>query len=262
MAAPDRLVSVIGLFTLERPVWGVDDAAEALDVSVSSVYRYFATLCEAGFLATETPGQYVLGPAFIQYDRQIRLTDPLLAAARPVMADLVTYAPDGSTAVLARVFEDKVICVHQVVGRGPQPQVSYARGRPMPLFRGATSKIILAHLPPRQLKRLYQRNAATIAETEMGRDLASFRETLASMRRAGVVVTRHEIDPDRVGIAAPVFSSDRRILGSLSVIVGEDDVDQRLARLQALTIGCAGDIETALAAISPKGNASGASEAV
>lgn len=247
MTSPDRTVSVLNLFTLESPAWTVEDASVALGVSGSSAYRYFATLSEAGLLTTEATGRYILGPAFLQYDRQIQLTDPLLHVARPVMNELVGYAPDGTTLVLCRVFRETVLCVHQVLGRGPQPMVSYERGRPMPLFRGATSKIILAYLPPRHLQRLYSSSAAEIAEAGLGKDWSSFRASLAAIRRAGHSMTRHEVDPGRVGIAAPLLDGNRKILGSLSFIASENEVnDARVARLASLVMGAAAEIGATL----------------
>ena len=70
MAGPARTISVLNLFTLDRPAWTVEEAAAALAVSVSSAYRYFAALTEAGLLTTIISGQYILGPALIQYDRK------------------------------------------------------------------------------------------------------------------------------------------------------------------------------------------------
>jgi DNA-binding IclR family transcriptional regulator len=247
MAGPDRAVGVLRLFTLEKPAWTVEETAKALGVSVSSAYRYVATLSEAGFLTPASTGRYMLGPAFIQYDRQIQLTDPLLRAAEPIMGELVAYAPDGTTLVLCRVFGDVVLCVHQVLGRGPQPLVSYQRGRPMPLFRGATSKIILAYLQPHHLRRLHAEQGDEIEAAGLGADFPSFKQALAVLRKAGHAVTRHELDPGRVGIAAPILGADRRVLGSLSFIVAEAKLDKRLQdSLTALVVGGAHDIEAAL----------------
>ena len=69
------------------------------------------------------------------------------------------------------------MCVHQVIGRGPQEPVSYERGRLMPLFRGATSKIILAHLPARTLKSLFEQNGGEIAAGEPRRQLRGIPRT-------------------------------------------------------------------------------------
>lgn len=247
MASPDRTISVLALFTLERPAWTVEEAAADLDVSESSAYRYFATLLDAGFLTTEQTGRYILGPAFLQYDRQIQLTDPLLRAARPVMNEMAAYAPDGTTIVLCRVFRESVLCVHEVLSRGPQPRVSYERGRPMPLFRGATSKIILAYLPARKLQRLYGAQAAEIRKAGLGDDWQAFRASLAELRRVGYSVTRHEVDAGRAGIAAPILDSSRKVLGSLSLIATESEVNEtRVLRLASLVTGAAREIEGVL----------------
>ena len=56
-------------------------------------YRYFRSLTKAGLLVTHTTGRYLLGPAFIQYDYQIRLHDPLITAAQPMMKRLTGQLP-------------------------------------------------------------------------------------------------------------------------------------------------------------------------
>ena len=218
MMGPDRTILLLKLFTLDRPAWTVEAAAAALGVSVSSAYRYVAALTEAGLLTSAASGQYILGPAIIQYDRQIQLTDPLLRAAKPAMTELLPFAPDGSTVILCQIFRDAVLCVHQVTRAPSGARFSYERGRPMPLFRGATSKIILAHLPSRNLRRLYAANQAEIAEADLGQSWEAFREAMASMRKRGHAVTRGEVDPGHIGIAAPILDDSSRVLGSLSFV--------------------------------------------
>lgn len=233
MAGPDRAIGVLRLFTLEKPAWTVEEAAGALQVSASSAYRYFAALVEAGLLTTAASGRYTLGPAIIQYDRQIQLTDPLLQVAKPVMADIARFAPAGSTVLLCRIFGETVLCVHQVAEAGRQTRVSYERGRPMPLFKGATSKIILAHLPPRDLRRLYEAHRAQIGAAWLGDAWEAFRSTMARMRKAGHAVTHAEVDPDCIGIAVPILDDRRRVLGSLSFVIpaAEQRAAPRLASL-------------------------------
>jgi DNA-binding IclR family transcriptional regulator len=168
----------------------------------------------------------------------------MLKAARAVMVELVQSAADGSTILLCRQFHDRVMCMHQVVGRGPQSPVSYERGRLMPLFRGATSKIILAHLPTRTLKSLFAHEAEEIALAGLGGDWDSFRRELAALRRAGVCISRGEIDAGRVGIAAPIFDSERAILGSLTFVLPDSRADDALLRqLAARTVAGAREIE-------------------
>jgi DNA-binding IclR family transcriptional regulator len=211
----DRLLAALALFTVDNPQWTVEDAAKKLGVSQPTAYRYFKRLTGAGLITPVSGAGYTLGPAIIQMDRQIQITDPMLRAARGVMHELIQRAPDGSALLLCRLFHDRVMCVHQVFGRGPQEPVSYERGRLMPLFRGATSKIILAHLPSRTLKSLYEQSGGEIFQAELGDSFEEFRAVLAAIRRARVAVSHGEIDPGRVGVGVPLFDRDRNILGSL-----------------------------------------------
>ncbi|MCK8787390.1 helix-turn-helix domain-containing protein [Roseomonas sp. NAR14] len=247
MAGHDRTISVLKLFTIDRPVWTAEKVAEALEVSVSSAYRYVAILVEAGLLTPARGGSYVLGPAIIQYDRQIQLTDPLLVAARPVMADILRYAPSHSVILLSRMFEDTVLCIDQLVdGTYPTAEVSYARGRPMPLFRGATSKIMLPYLPTRDLRRLHAAHAGEIRDAGLGEGWDEFRKALTEMRRRGYVITYWEIDPERIGIAAPLLEDQKRLLGSLSYVIPKSEQDTA-PRLGPLLMAAAREVEVRLA---------------
>jgi DNA-binding IclR family transcriptional regulator len=242
----DRMLAVLGLFTAERSEWTVDLAAEELSVSATTAYRYFKRLTNAGLLSPVSRASYVLGPAIVQMDRLIQMRDPMLRAAHAVMNDLIAYAPDGSVLLLCRLFHDRVICVHQVAGRGPQQPVSYERGRPLPLYRGATSKIILAHLPPRTLKSLFLRNAVAIADAGLGHTWDEFRQRLAALRRVGFALTAGDLDAGRVGIAAPIFEG-RAVLGSLSFVLPEERSDDTLIRrLAPLTVAGAREVERAM----------------
>jgi DNA-binding IclR family transcriptional regulator len=251
----DRLLAALALFTIQRPQWTVEDAADQLGVSAKTTYRYFKQLTASGLISPVAGAGYTLGPAIVQMERQIQATDPMLIAARTVMVDLVQHAVEGSTVILCRLFHDRVMCMHQVMGRGPQEPVSYERGRLMPLYRGATAKIILAHLPTRTLKSLFAHHGDEIAAAGFGDSFDTFRRTLAPLRRAGICVTHGEVDPGRTGIGAPIFDRDRAVLGSLSLALPSARVDQALiARVAPLTAAGAREIERIMS------NGSGTSE--
>jgi len=106
----DRLLGALALFTIERPQWTVEAAAAELGVSATTAYRYFKQLTGTGLISPVAGAGYTLGPAIIQMDRQLQATDPMLAAARAVMVDLIQHAPEGSTVLLCRLFHDRVMC--------------------------------------------------------------------------------------------------------------------------------------------------------
>ena len=178
-------------------------------------------------------------------DRQLQATDPMLIAARAVMVDLIQHAAEGSTVLLCRLFHDRVMCMHQVMGRGPQAPVSYERGRLMPLYRGATAKIILAHLPTRTLKSLYAHRRRRDHRSRPRQERR--RVSATRSRRCGAPAsasrTARSITAASAS-AAPIFDRDRAVLGSLSFALPDARADEALIeRLKPLTAAGAREIE-------------------
>lgn len=234
----DRLLNVLGLFTTERPEWTVESAARQLDLAVSTAYRYFRSLTKAGLIVASVTGRYVLGPAIIQYDRQIRLLDPVMTSAQPIMTRLAQQLPLNVILLLCRLFRDQVMCVHQEARERPHFATSYERGRPMPLFRGAASKIILAHMAPRTVKTLYLANAGQFKQAGLGARWDQVKLRLRELRNAGVAITQGQLDPGMVGVAVAVFDPAEAVIGSLSLVLERRNLTQKFVesatrRLQA-----------------------------
>lgn len=235
MSGFDRFPRVLRLFSDREPVWTVQAISDALNVPQSTVYRTVRDLMKAGFLETATGATYRLGAAFSEFDRIIRLTDPLVQAARPMLHDVVMQAHTPCVGLVSRVYNGTVMCVADEISGDVEFRSSYERGRPMPLTRGATSKIILANLPTRQLNRLLTADLDREPAGPFRRNADEFRGHLADIRKRGYCVTRGEIDPGKVGLAAPVIVPELGIFGSLSLVTEakslEDAVERRLVLL-------------------------------
>lgn len=242
-ATADRVLGVLELFSGDQPEWTVEEAAETLGLPVSTAYRYFRSLATSELVVTSAAGRYVLGPAIIQLDRQLRLHDPLITAAQPEMVRLAAAIRGPVVILLARLYHAKVICVHQeAVGRLAS-HVSYQRGRPMALDRGAPSKVILANLGLRAMRAVTQ-----AGEDGAGPDVTltdDLRATLHQIRKQGFAVAEGEFDRGVRGFAVPVFRSNHSVEGSLSVVVDAKRGDQ--AEMVEALIGASKAIEATLA---------------
>lgn len=235
MRTTKRLLEVLQLFTMEAPEWSIDAAARTLELSQSTAYVYFRDLVEAALLVRSRTGYYSIGPAVIVYDRLTRKTDPLISLAQPIMQKLTAASGVECVALLCRLFRMTVLCVAQEITSHSDFAVSYERGRPMPLFRGAASKVILAHIERRKLRRYFEEFSAEMANADLGKSWAEFKSSLRRLRTGNIVVTRGELDRGAVGISAPVFSSEGEILGSLSLVVSERALRQSEGQLDKLS---------------------------
>jgi DNA-binding IclR family transcriptional regulator len=242
MKSGDRLLKVLWLFSAEHPVLEVEQIARELRISLSTAYRYVGQLCESGFLAPMGSFGYALGPAIIELDRRIRLADPLVQSATPVLRRLLADVDPAATILLSRLYRNQVMCVAQALGPDARPGLSYERGRPMPLLRGAPSKAILAHLPSRAAERLWEAEGSP----EEG-DWKAFRAHLAKIRKAGVAVSHSEVDAGVVGIAACVFDPQGRPIGAVcTVLPNEAASPPMIARVSTLTRASADEVSATL----------------
>ncbi|MBY5768063.1 IclR family transcriptional regulator [Rhizobium leguminosarum] len=226
-----RMLSLLDLFTAAAPAWSSDALILALGTSRSTGYRYIKALADIGMLAPVANGYYMLGPRIIELDLQIRHCDPLYKAAGPVLKKMASES--ALSAILCALFSGSVLCVREELAPD-SPAHLFSRGQRRPLFRGAASKIILAHLGPHQLRSIYAKHKGTIATSGLGADWDSFRENLAEIRRAGFAKSVGEFNPDVIGIAAPIFNKAGQILGSIGVAGAEskfnrDDVERVVA---------------------------------
>jgi DNA-binding IclR family transcriptional regulator len=222
LSRSSRLIDILQLFEDAPPVRTVEEISQALEISASTAYRHLRDLVSAGFLDPVTGAGYALGPAFIRYDRLLRQTEPLIRFADPVMTALLGRADQSGSVALCRRFKDCVMCVHEVRGIRARGRISYERGVAMPMFIGATSKVILAHLPDRALRGVYLANEKTIRETLKTADWNEFRAQLREIRRAGYALTESEVAQGRIGLAAPI-AKDGRAVASISLIVDTGD---------------------------------------
>lgn len=222
----DRVLEVLTLFTGHRWTWTVEEAAAELDIPTSTAYRYFKSLAQAGLLSPHLPGNYVLGPGICALDRQMRLHDPLISAAKPEMQRLAD-ADRESIVLLTKLFKNTVMCVHR---EGENLTADgYERGRPMPLERGAASKVILACLSAKQF-----RNISASSPNAAALDDPVMRDELRRLKAQGYVITRGEIDPSKIGISVPVFGAGQTLQGSLSFVLDGSKAHNEQERIKDL----------------------------
>lgn len=213
----------------------------------STLYRYLKVLGEAGLVVSMPELGFTLGPRIAELDYRMRQQDPLIAAARPVMAGLVQA--EGGIALLCRRYRDRVLCVHQERAHAAF-RSHYERGLARPLHRGAAARVLLAALPAASINRLQAANAAGFAEAGLGNTAAEAREALRRIRQQGWDVTEGQATPGVTGIAAPLHGADGVVVGSISLTLGQPrpavpDVPRLVERVRF----CAGIIERTLAEI-------------
>lgn len=217
MSSLRKMLSIIDLFKANQSIITIDDVIKSLDISAPTAYRYIKELCNSGLIVKVSSSEYTIGPKIIKLDYQIRTSDPIIVAGKIVMQELVFAT--GCEVLLSNIYNDEVLNIYSEVPMNYNNALTYRRGNPHPIFKGATSKIILANLPKRKLQKLYSENSTTIAEENLGETWEEFYDQLYQYKRAGYCITHGELDNGMTGIAAPVFYNGNSISGSITIVL-------------------------------------------
>lgn len=220
LSSHHRLLSLLEYFSLEKPSWTADEIIDQSGMARSTVYRYLKTLCEFSLLENIGNDQYILGARFTVMDHVIRSCDPFLQIAEPEVRWLSERT--GFTVSLTRLIQEQMVGVLIVRGRNSL-EVGYDRGELLSLFKGCTGKVILAHLPRRILLKLYDSQKEKLKALGLGGDWNEFLKTIRSVSKLKSFSTQGEIQSGNLGIAAPIFGKGKQIMGSMTLIMREED---------------------------------------
>lgn len=214
MSSQEKMLSLLDLFSVEEPVWSAEDMVARTGLPPSTFYRYLKSLHQAGLLARVGSGSYVVGPRVLAMDRISRLSDPVYIVGSPVIRALSQST--GFSSLLSVLYSDSVMCVQQEAAVDA-PEGLFGRGQQRPLVAGATANIILANLPPHQLRSVFAKQRERIVQAGLGNDWEVFRANLRTIRQQGFSLSLGEYRPGIAGIAAPLFNRDGEVLGSIAL---------------------------------------------
>jgi len=240
-----RMLAVLELFKGTQNAWTVDAIAQTLGYTVPTAYRYVRELTDAGLLRGASGATFVIGPAVIELDYQIRLHDPLIAAARGPMRRLAEQT--DCDVVLGTIYGSRIVTVHHEFG-DEQIRPSFGRGRQMPLFKGAMSQCVLSALARAQLRKLYDTDTAAAAQDSAPpRDWEAVLEDVKRVRREGHAITHGELDDGLVGIAVPFADAEHKIVAALGFILSKERfTTTEVPRAVQMLSDCCGEMAWAL----------------
>ena len=187
---------------------------ERLNLARSTTYRLVKVLRDRGFLRSGgKPGQIELGYQLVHLGKIADARAELSAASLPVLQDLVDAL--GETAFVTVRSGWRALCLEQVESTRAI-RLSYRKGQQLPLYAGASGKIVLAHMREREQEQVLSGQLQVFTD-ERFVEPDRIRRDLAAIRRQGYAITRGEIDPDASAICVPIVLWDGKFIGGLNI---------------------------------------------
>lgn len=222
----DRALDILLLFTDETNSLTGAEIAQALGVARSTGYRYLQSLLKRS-LVEEDAGRYRLGPRVFELARVARAGFGLVEVARPAMVELAEET--HHTVLLTRRSGTHAVCVDAVESSRPV-RISYRVGHVTPLNAGAAAQVLLAWEDSRVVDEVL-RGAEWARFTDRTiTDSATMAERLKRIRARGMAIAQGELDPDIVGVAAPIFDSNSTVRAAVSIAAVSSRYQSKRAR--------------------------------
>jgi DNA-binding IclR family transcriptional regulator len=237
-------MAVLGLFAERRREIGVSEAAELLDRPKSTVSRWLAALDDAGFVdRADGAGRYRLGMRLIGLGELARRSTSLQRLARPRLEALAQAT--GETSNLVILTDGVALNVELVESPRPIKHVGWL-GRRLPLHATAAGKALLAWRDPAVVRQHARPPFERFTPATITRAPA-LGEELARVRRRGYATAWGELEPDLLGLAAPVRDHTGEVIGALTISAPLSRVPRRAERgLAREVMAAAADLTAAM----------------
>jgi DNA-binding IclR family transcriptional regulator len=220
---------------VDHPGESAQALAQRLNLPRSSVHRLLATLRENEYAGHEPGGTF--GPGLEIYRMAAKLGGhmPYRRLAEPYLQAL--SAEFHETSLLTLLERRQLKMFHAASGSPDDPMRYNIRLNVLePLVWGATARVILAYLGPAEIDTAIAASGPSPVQG-LPPDAAEITAALARIRQDGHAVTYSHRTPNTVGVGAPFFDAEGRVVGSLGFLIPtfrweQSDADRIIATLR------------------------------
>jgi IclR family transcriptional regulator, KDG regulon repressor len=210
-----RAVAILDCFHLDQTELGVREIARQVNLHPSTVGRLLTTLTTLGLVKQdEKTHRYRMGSKVLRWSSIYMSRLDLRNETRPYMEEIhfktqetvSLYIPDG----------DSRVCIERL--ESPQSVRLVAHiGERMPLYAGASGKVLLAFIHPEQQEKIIQDVPLQklTERTIVNRD--DLRHELADIRDKGYAISLAERVEGAASVAAPIFDLSGKAIGAINI---------------------------------------------
>lgn len=221
-----RALKILGAFSFEQPDLSLNDLSKITGFYKSTILRQIDTLLEEGFLIKDSDnGRYWLGAKVYLLGQIFAQSSNLLRIAGPILKEVAEKLQETTGIFVIDTFER--MCLRAV--SGPHfIRATFETGHRMPIYAGASGKVLLAFSPDSFLKRVIKETGLRRLTKLTITDPAKLRSELAKIRKNGWAISKGERVPSAFTISVPVFGSNDSLVCSLTTSGPSDRLAKKI----------------------------------
>lgn len=208
--AVDRALHILKCFTFEQKEMNLADLCKVSGLPKTTVFRLLASLEKSGFVVKDERTQtYRLGMVLFQLGNIVSSSIELRKISLPIMEELAKKTKE--TININIVQGQERVCIEKVDGSHDLREFIQV-GRSLPLYKGASGKILLAYLPEAIQKEILKNAASNLKEPA-----ENVLKQLETIRRNGYAVSQNERVLGAAAVSAPILNYDGKLVAGLTI---------------------------------------------
>jgi len=236
-----KAIEIFNLFLKSEGTLNFEEISNFLKMPRSTTYKYLAILKDYGLLDYDhEEKEYRLGLKFIAYGSFVQSKIPLEKVALPYMRALAQEI--NETVFLSYLSSGVAYCLERV-GSESGIVFSMQRGANLPLYCGASAKVLLSALSEKEIDDILQRTMLIPFTKNTITDPAKLKQNIRETKKKGYAFSEGEADEGARGVAAPIINEKLRITAGLCVAGPTSRMnDSKLPEIIKLVTTCASKI--------------------
>jgi len=197
-----KAFEILRAISLSRNGLGISEIARKLAMAKSSVHGITSTLEELGAIRRDPlTKKFVTGPTLLELGRLAYSQIDLADVARPVMEELMENTEES---VFLGVLNGQHITILDIVESRKELKITSPRGTTIPIFAGATGKVILASMEENKALNIIRTRGLPRYTENTITDPEKYVQEIRAARQKGYAIDDEEYIMGVRAVAAPI----------------------------------------------------------
>lgn len=245
MKTVQKVLSLFEVFLKHPGEIGIVELANLSRLNVSTAHRIASALIKAGYLNQHQKREkYSLSPKLLEFSIIIKREVKIGDVAYPFLVELNKAVNESANlSILDR--NEAVNIVH--VESSHDLRITIQVGARIPLHCTAAGKVLLAHMPEKELAKFLKSKGLLYHTENTTIDVDRLKEELFIIKRDGIAIDNEEYELGVKCVGAPVRNNNGDVVAAVSISEPSARLNSsRLQELKSLVVTCGLEISRAM----------------
>ena len=196
---------------------GITELSSKLLFPKSTIHRMLKSLVSYSLVDQEKEtSKYRLGMRVIEYSNSFYNSFDFRQIAKPILKDVCRETK--LTTFLTTWYNSKGICIDSITpSRDENTHLFVEIGKEMPFHSAASAKILLAHQPSEDIKRIINEKTLPKYTSKTIINPKKLEEHLSEIRHNGFSICNEELEEGIKAISVPVKNINKEVIASITI---------------------------------------------